>query len=53
MLPIGSCREASLQPQGAGVLVRTQESWEGDPVDDQVDALQSALISRCATGWKI
>jgi uncharacterized protein YndB with AHSA1/START domain len=33
----------TFQPQGAGVLVRTQESWEGDPVDAQVDPLQSAL----------
>jgi hypothetical protein len=33
----------TLQPQGADVLVRTEESWDGDPVDAQVDALQSAL----------
>jgi uncharacterized protein YndB with AHSA1/START domain len=32
-----------LEPQEDGVLVRTEESWEGEPVDAQVEALQGAL----------
>ena len=33
----------TLDPQDDGVLVKTQESWEGDPVDAQVKTLQGAL----------
>lgn len=33
----------TLDPQDDGVLVKTQESWEGDPVDAQVETLQGAL----------
>jgi hypothetical protein len=33
----------SLEPTENGVLVRTEESWEGEPVDAQAEALQSAL----------
>ena len=33
----------TLDPQEDGVLVRTEESWEGEPVDAQVEALQGAL----------
>ena len=33
----------SLEPRDDGVLVRTEESWEGEPVDAQVETLQSAL----------
>ena len=33
----------SLEPSDDGVLVRTEESWEGEPVDAQVGTLQSAL----------
>jgi len=29
--------------RGASVLVRTAESWEGDPVTAQPEALQAAL----------
>jgi uncharacterized protein YndB with AHSA1/START domain len=32
-----------LEPQDDGVLVRTEESWEGEPVDAQPEALQGAL----------
>ena len=33
----------TFDPQDDGVLVRTEESWEGDPVTIQVDVLQPAL----------
>ena len=33
----------TLEPQDEGVLVRTEESWEGDPVTAQVETLQGAL----------
>jgi uncharacterized protein YndB with AHSA1/START domain len=33
----------TLTEQGGGVLVHTEESWEGDPVDAQVQTLQTAL----------
>lgn len=33
----------TLQPQEDGVLVRTAESWEGEPVHAQVETLQGAL----------
>jgi uncharacterized protein YndB with AHSA1/START domain len=33
----------TLEPQDDGVLVRTAESWEGDPVTAQVETLQGAL----------
>ncbi|MET9604075.1 SRPBCC family protein [Streptomyces sp. NPDC006512] len=33
----------TFEPTGAGVLVRTEESWSGEPVDAAVDALSSAL----------
>ena len=33
----------TLDPQEDGVLVRTEESWEGDPVNAQVEMLQRAL----------
>jgi uncharacterized protein YndB with AHSA1/START domain len=33
----------TLEPQAEGVLVKTQESWEGEPVDAQVETLQGAL----------
>lgn len=33
----------TLEPQEDGVLVKTQESWEGQPVDAQVETLQGAL----------
>jgi hypothetical protein len=33
----------TLDEQDDGVLVRTAESWEGDPVAAQPDALQAAL----------
>jgi uncharacterized protein YndB with AHSA1/START domain len=32
----------TLDEQQDGVLVRTEESWEGDPVDAQVEMLQAA-----------
>jgi uncharacterized protein YndB with AHSA1/START domain len=33
----------TLEPQDDGVLVRTAESWEGDPVTAQTETLQGAL----------
>jgi len=33
----------TLDPQEDGVLVRTEESWEGEPVTAQVETLQGAL----------
>lgn len=33
----------TLEEQEGGVLVRTEESWEGDPVMAQVEPLQRAL----------
>jgi uncharacterized protein YndB with AHSA1/START domain len=33
----------TLEPQDDGVFVKTQESWEGEPVDAQVKTLQGAL----------
>ena len=33
----------TLDQQGDGVLVRTEESWEGEPVSAQVEELQAAL----------
>ena len=33
----------TLEPQDAGVLVKTEESWEGEPVDAQVETMQGAL----------
>jgi uncharacterized protein YndB with AHSA1/START domain len=33
----------TLEAQEDGVLVRTEESWEGEPVTAQVDTLQAAL----------
>ena len=33
----------TLDPQEGGVLVKTEESWEGEPVDAQVETLQGAL----------
>jgi uncharacterized protein YndB with AHSA1/START domain len=33
----------TLEPQEDGVLVRTAESWEGEPVTAQVETLQGAL----------
>jgi uncharacterized protein YndB with AHSA1/START domain len=33
----------TLEPQEGGVLVKTEESWEGEPVDAQVETLQGAL----------
>jgi Polyketide cyclase / dehydrase and lipid transport len=33
----------TLEPQEDGVLVKTEESWEGEPVDAQVETLQGAL----------
>jgi uncharacterized protein YndB with AHSA1/START domain len=33
----------TLDEQEGGVLVRTEESWEGDPVTAQVETLQRAL----------
>jgi uncharacterized protein YndB with AHSA1/START domain len=33
----------TFEPQDDGVLVRTAESWEGDPVTAQVETLQVAL----------
>jgi uncharacterized protein YndB with AHSA1/START domain len=33
----------TLEQRARGVLVHTEESWEGEPVRAQVDALQSAL----------
>jgi uncharacterized protein YndB with AHSA1/START domain len=33
----------TLEPQDDGVLVRTAESWEGEPVTAQVETLQGAL----------
>ena len=33
----------ALEPQDDGVRVRTEESWEGEPVLAQTEALQSAL----------
>ncbi|MFD9458295.1 SRPBCC family protein [Streptomyces sp. NPDC059985] len=33
----------TFEPSGAGVLVRTEESWSGDPVDAAVDELATAL----------
>ena len=33
----------TLEPQDDGVLLRTAESWEGEPVTAQVETLQGAL----------
>jgi Polyketide cyclase / dehydrase and lipid transport len=33
----------TLEPQDDGILVRTAESWEGEPVEAQVETLQGAL----------
>jgi hypothetical protein len=33
----------TFEPQDDGVLVRTAESWEGEPVTAQVETLQVAL----------
>jgi uncharacterized protein YndB with AHSA1/START domain len=33
----------TLDPQDDGVLVRTAESWDGEPVNAQTEALQGAL----------
>ncbi len=33
----------SLEPKADGVLVRTEESWAGEPVEAQVETLQGAL----------
>ena len=33
----------TLETQGDGVVVRTAESWEGEPVEAQVESLQGAL----------
>ena len=33
----------TLDQEGDGVLVRTEESWEGEPVSAQVEELQAAL----------
>ena len=33
----------TLEAQGDGVLVRTAESWEGEPVQARVETLQGAL----------
>jgi uncharacterized protein YndB with AHSA1/START domain len=33
----------TLEEHRSGVLVRTEESWEGDPVNAQTEALQAAL----------
>ena len=33
----------SLEPTDDGVLVRTEESWEGEPVEAQAETLQGAL----------
>ena len=33
----------TLEPQEDGVLVKTEESWEGEPVDAQVETMQGAL----------
>lgn len=33
----------TLDPREDGVLVRTEESWEGEPVEAQVETLQGAL----------
>jgi uncharacterized protein YndB with AHSA1/START domain len=33
----------TLTPQGGGVLVSTEESWDGDPVRAQSEALQQTL----------
>lgn len=33
----------TLHPQADGVLVRTEESWEGEPVSAQAEMLQGAL----------
>lgn len=43
MPPLPGVHVWTLQPLGAGVLVHTQESREGDPVDARLDGLQSAL----------
>ena len=33
----------TLEAQAGGVLVRTAESWTGEPVDAQAETLQGAL----------
>jgi uncharacterized protein YndB with AHSA1/START domain len=33
----------TLDPQADGVLVRTEESWEGEPIHAQVEAMQGLL----------
>ena len=33
----------TLEPREDGALVKTEESWEGEPVDAQVETLQGAL----------
>ena len=42
----------TLEPQGDGVLVRTAESWEGEPVEAQVESLQGRSMRRSAHGWR-
>ncbi|MDQ6853580.1 MAG: hypothetical protein M3046_07780 [Actinomycetota bacterium] len=37
-------------PQDDGVLVRTAESWEGDPVTAQPETMQGAL-DQSLRGW--
>ncbi len=39
----------TFEPQDDGVWVRTEESWEGDPVDAQVETLQAALDASLRT----
>ena len=41
-----------LEEKEGGVLVRTEESWEGEPVSAQVEVLQPRSTGRCAIGWK-
>src|SRR3954453_8441887 len=40
----------TLEEQDDGVLVRTAESWEGDPITAQPDAMQAALDGSLR-GW--
>jgi hypothetical protein len=42
----------TFEPQDDGVLVRTAESWEGEPVTAQVEALQAALDGSLRGWWR-
>lgn len=42
----------TFEERQSGVLVHTEESWEGDPVNAQTEALQAALDGSLLPGWR-